>query len=57
MSWVRRKRQGDLENLMVVCDGGNFTRRNFRLKRKLRGSRGSSTGEKFSGVMAPSMFD
>lgn len=42
---------------MVVCDRGNFTRGNFRLKRKLRGSSGSSTGGKISGVMAPSMFD
>lgn len=31
---------------MVVCDRGNFMRGNFRLKRKLRGSSGSSIGGK-----------
>jgi len=29
MCWVRRNRQGDLENLMVVCDWGYFMGRNF----------------------------
>lgn len=29
MCWVRRSRQGDLENLTVVCDWGDFMRRNF----------------------------
>lgn len=29
MGWVGRNRQGDLENLMVVCDWGDITGRNF----------------------------
>lgn len=32
MFWVGRNRQGDLQNLTVVCDWGNLMGGNFRLK-------------------------